>query len=215
MGGTTQVTRLAARLVPACPAADGPASPRPAAPLLRPLVVGAAVLRRPIAGAGPWRVSVSTDGRLMPLAPRSRDRLLEQVASSRRAGMAGRIAAALFTERDIASVSAFRWRRSGGPAGMVSDIYGWSLLYQLAGMAGTALVDDHERIAGLPAFYESAGELVDRLGHLASRGIPARPLALVTLPEDFRLDEDGRSRNRFLPGASCRRPAGLDWCVGP
>lgn len=211
MGRTTQVTRLTARLVPECPAVGSPASPPPAAPLLRPLVVGAAVLRRPIAAAGPWRVSVSTDGLLMPRAPRCQDHLREQVAASRRAGMACRIAAALFTERDIASVSAFRRRAPG----IVSDIYGWSLLYQLAGMVGIGLVDDHEQIAGLPAFYESAGELVDRIGHLASRGIPARPLALVTLAEDFRPDEHGRPRNRFLPEARCHRPVGLDWCVGP
>lgn len=105
-----------------------------------------------------------------------------------------------------------------------ADIYGWSLLYQpprLGGQAsGLAAVDANLDTAELPAFYESPLELCDRLDFLDRRGIPARPLALVTRPEDFvgaAQHQPVRSlyhRNRFIPEGRFRPPADLSQLPG-
>jgi len=211
------VTSIVARLVPPDPLDRGSKTCAGFGCVYRPLIIGAAIMKLPSAPGEAWRVALDRDGTVRPRAPAASRDLRARVRALRAAGVPCRVGAALVCPEDLAADAGSEGPLPprSRPRPCRSEFYGWSLLYQLTGMAGTALVDDHERIAGLPAFYESAGELVDRLGHLASRGIPARPLALVMLPDDFRLDDDGRSRNRFLPEASCRRPAGLDWCVGP
>jgi len=105
-----------------------------------------------------------------------------------------------------------------------ADIYGWSLLYQpqrLGGPAGSlAVVDANSDIPELPAFYESPLELCDRLDFLDRRGIPARPLALVTRPEDFfrrGQPQPGMSscrQNRFIPAGRFRPPTDLSHLPG-
>lgn len=105
-----------------------------------------------------------------------------------------------------------------------ADIYGWSLLYQpqrLGGPAGgLAVVDANPDIPELPAFYESPLELADRLDFLDRRGIPARPLALVTRPEDFVREHQPQGgmaacrHNQFIPDGRFRPPADLSQLPG-
>jgi len=165
--------------------------------LFRPLVVGPAVIRRDGPEAS-WIVRVGNDGRLLPLPPQSPG------------GPGGiqRVAAALVVPQDLA----------GGPPTLTrlaepsaSEFYGWALMYQLPGMRGLACVDPHEQFAELPAFYESPLELIDRNTFLSRRGIPARPLALITQPTDFVRGADGRLRNRFYPGQRFQPPGPSDW----
>jgi hypothetical protein len=203
MTDSPEIRPVVARLVVEPPFADHAA--RPVRRRYRPLVVGPAVrIRR---GGGPWLVRVSTDGRLLPRAWRPAG-LRSCLRRLELAGILHRVAAALVAPQDLA----------GPPPRLVPDdrrpraeFYGWSLLYQLPGMRGLAAVDPHERFADLPAFFESPHELVDRSEFLASRGIPCRPLALITQPGDFVIAAHGRRCNRFYPGERFRRPSGLGW----
>jgi hypothetical protein len=96
------------------------------------------------------------------------------------------------------------------PAPGVVEIYGWALMYQLPGMLDTAAIDPHEEFDDLPAYYRSPLELVDRAAFLAARGIPNRPIALLTRREDFHPRGVGpRPLNRFQPEVSFRRPVDL------
>lgn len=201
-------------------------SPRLAA-RYRPLIIGPAILWRPLSSHGHWHVAVSTDGLLRPRAPRSAPALRRLLERLRGGGNTARLAAALVTPQDVLAASASvlddvpaAWGRPGieRPAGrrhsFKADMYGWSLLYQLPGMVGVARIDAGERISDLPAAYESPQELLDRTDFLAARGIATRPLALVTQPEDFaRPAGAAYARNRFVPHAVYQRTCDpADFC---
>ena len=84
-------------------------------------------------------------------------------------------------------------------------------MYQLPGMRGTAAIDPHDRFDDLPALFESPLELIDRSVFLAARGIPNRPIAILTRPEDFVRRETGEGwTNRYYPQARFRRPCRLE-----
>jgi len=170
-----------------------------------------------------WQVAVTANGRLQPRTPRKVASLEQVVRRHLAAGVRCRVGLALITPDDFSS----QFRLSGPTdthvqspghsqrsrnwqATLRSDIYGWSLLYQLPGMRGVALIDVHESFTDLPAFYESPLELLDRCSFLAARGIPTRPIALVTRPEDFEsIENSGEVRNKFLPHARFRCPCPL------
>lgn len=191
--------------------------------LYRPLAIGPAILWRLPGRAGaraPWQVDVLDDRGLEPATPR-RALDVERIVAWRRAeGQRCRIALALVCGDDIvapgvaaASMAPRFPGRSGHGRGRFRhgaaiEIYGWSLLYRHPGVAGRALVDPHDTIPDLPAWYESPLELADRATFLAARGIRSRPVALVTRPEDFVAGDDGPV-NRFFPSGDYRVPADL------
>jgi hypothetical protein len=207
------VVRLVPGGVPGIPA-DHP-EPSSKKPLYRPLIAGPAILRR---CDGKWIVSVSTDGLLRPLVPGSAAAVRGLVGRQRRSGVLCRVGLALVSPEDLRHPAADdRGGAMGGPADLRGtcrrlrlEIYGWSLMIQLPGMRGIAVVDAHDTAEDLPAFYESPLELVDRANHLAARDIPSRPIALVTRPEDFERRIDGSVRNRFHPRTRFRRPCRLE-----
>jgi hypothetical protein len=201
---TPEIRPLRARLV--CPRAALAGLP-PRRRCYRPLVVGVAVLRQQCVG-GRWVVSVSDDGRLLPVMPPGFIRLRQEVMTLRPAGGAWRLAAALVAPEDLAGPPPRLVRQAESPR---LEFYGWSLLVQRPGMRGLAVVDRHEQFADLPACYESPLELIDRSEFLAARGIRSRPLALVTQPADFTASADGRLCNRFFPAERFRPPKPLDW----
>jgi hypothetical protein len=173
------------------------------------LVVGPAILHRPRGEPGPWRVRVSTDGSLRPLAPATAGGLAARLAALRRTGRA-RLAAAILEPRDLPLVApllrdALRRRPT---ATRQREFYGWALLYRLPGGAAEALVDPDERFPDLPAAYESPLELADRQTFLARRGVPSRAIAIVTQRDDFDVAEGTVPRNRFCSQASWRRACG-------
>lgn len=193
--------------------------------VFRPLMAGLAILYRRVGSRAVWTIDIADDDRLIPHAPRSVRRLERVVQLHRALGKECRVAAALASTSDIRpqepaahqpvdQPAALGMHRGDRRNGRMPEIYGWAIIYQLPGMRGTALVDAHEQFADLPAFYESPLELIDRMDFLSSKGVPHRPIALVTRPEDFTLSEaDGRPRNRFFPRATFRRPCGLDALV--
>jgi len=193
------------RLVPAVPAA---ARPR----YYRPLVIGPAILCRRRAGREPWRVEVSTDGRLRPQAPRNLPSFRRLIDTGPRSAMACRVAAALIAPDDLA----LGFRKAGsGPQGtdagrgrLRSEIYGWALMYQPTGLSGLAFVDRHDQFEDLPAWFELPLELVDRAAHLEARGFRTRPIAIITRPEDFEPPAAG-GRNRFFPTTKFHAPCRL------
>lgn len=181
---------------------------------------------------GSWRVDVLGGRALLPDAPRRPLDIERVVAWRRQCGETCRVAAALVSCCDVttlpplsvgdkpaASLSPdpppsacqpFEDRPSVQPAPGVVEIYGWALMYQLPGMLDAAAIDPHEEFDDLPAFYSSPLELVDRATFLAARGIPNRPIALLTRREDFHPRGNGpRPINRFQPDVSFRRPADL------
>jgi hypothetical protein len=200
----SSVRSIAARLVGLPPAPAQPADPIRGA-TYRPLIVGAAILRR-AADADRWSVPVSRDGRLRPLAPASRAGVVARLRALRAAGFPARIAASLVTPEDM-TPGLLRRRRCARPA---VAFYGWALLYQLPPMRGVAWVDPHEEFAELPAFYESPLELIDRAEFLADRGVTTRPLAVIAQAGDFTGDNrDGPSE--VLPATAGNRLEDLDW----
>jgi len=190
--------------------------------LYRPWIVGPAILTRPPQKTpadggemeGLWQVDVSDDGRLLPLAPRL-PADIQQVLDFRRAlGLVCRVAVSLLVPTDMPPPLLGELFEPGPQAKNRSrfpvEIYGWSLLYQLPHMHGRAVIEPHDRFCDLPAFYESPLELVDRSAFLTARGIPHRPLALLTQPEDFVPQQTGQgSRNLFASDASLRRTCPL------
>lgn len=162
-------------------------------PCYRPLAIGRAVLNGPSAG-GPWWVQVSLDGTLRPIGPRV------SMATSGRC----RTAVALISPEDLpgrlrSRVGERSKRRDALSRLTGAGIYGWCLMYQPAGIHGIAIIDSHESLVELPAYFELPLELLDRAEFLASRGIRSRPLALLAQPGDFETPPDGGSpRNRFL-----------------
>ena len=162
----------------------------------RPLAIGRALLRQHVA-AGPWWAHVSLDGTLRPLPWATPD----QPGSS----LATREVIALLAPEDTAGGIRRRHARrqipspdAARPSG--TAIYGWSLLYQPPGMHGVAIVDPHDAVADLPAFFELPLELIDRAEYLARRGVKSRALALLAQPDDFEFaPHGGPVRNRFFP----------------
>lgn len=194
-----------------------PASPpgnRRGGRLLRPLFAGLAIFHRESRAGTAWRIDVSEDGRLLPHAPRSSEQLRQIVALHRALGRTCRVGAALAAPSDLAIGPARGPRlapHADAPGRRRPEIYGWSLMYQLPGMEGTATIDPHDQFDDLPAFFESPLELIDRSTFLAARGIANRPIALLTRPEDFVRCETGSGwGNRFYPEARFRRPCRLD-----
>lgn len=175
--------------------------------LYRPLVVGPVLMRRP-GRRVPWLVRVSADGRLAPRLPSEAGRLERQVWRLRMSGALHRVAAALVAPQDLVGPPPRLLPDDRRPA---SEFYGWAIMYQLPGMRTLAALDPHERHADLPAFYESPSELIDRTEYLAARGIPSRPIALITQPSDFVVAHDGQPCNRFYPGERFRPPVDLEW----
>jgi hypothetical protein len=201
----TEIRSLRARLVGEIPVDS--AIPKPPRRVYRPLVVGPVLLRRD-GPQGCWSVRVSGDGRLLPSLRGGMAVLTRRMRLCRAAGIVHRVAAALVAPQDMSLESPRLIASVEQPR---SEFYGWSLMTQFPGMSTLALVDPHERFADLPAFYESPLELIDRSTFLAGKGIASRPIALITQPDDFEVETDGRLRNRFYPEARFRRPAGLDW----
>lgn len=193
----------------------GTAVPARRGELFRPFVVGPAILHRPRLRAGdrtPWRMDELPGGRLLPAAPRRAVDLERVVAWRRAEGLCCRVGVALVSccDLDPTSVSAappggFVLARRRPARGAAIEIYGWALLYR--GGDGAALVDAHDEFDDLPAFYVAPAELADRAEHLAARGIPSRPVALVTAAEDF-IDGDP-ARNCFFPAGAYRGPVDL------
>jgi hypothetical protein len=181
---------------------------------LRPLFAGLAILHREGHAGAAWTIDVSEDGTLLPHAPQSPEDLECVVGLHRALGRQCRVGAALATPADLAGAAPRRPRRSAGPESACRrrpEIYGWSLMYQLPGMRGTAAIDPHDRFDDLPALFESPLELIDRSVFLAARGIPNRPIAILTRPEDFVRRETGDGwTNRYYPQARFRRPCRLE-----
>lgn len=181
---------------------------------LRPLFAGLAILHREGHPGAAWTIDVSEDGSLLPHAPKSPEDLERVVGLHRALGRQCRVGAALATPADLAAAPPRRPRRAARPESTCRrrpEIYGWSLMYQLPGMRGTAAIDPHDRFVDLPALFESPLELIDRSAFLAARGIPNRPIAILTRPEDFVRRETGDGwTNRYYPQARFRRPCRLE-----
>jgi hypothetical protein len=206
------VTSVLARHVSEIPLAYGRHQLRSRLGVYTPLVVGPAILHGPDGASRRWRVHVSGDGRLLPLAPRSAAALAGRLRSLRASNATCRMGAALLALLDIApQAPPVRVRSGQGPC---SDFYGWSLLYQ-GRSAGVGLIDPHDHVSELPAFYESPQELLDRAAFLAAKGIPSRAVALVTEEADFVVDGAGRRHNRFFPRGIFCQPQGLGWLHEP
>jgi hypothetical protein len=181
----------------------------------RPLVVGPAILRRAAGSGGPWTVDLDRDRWLRPRAPRPAA-LPWVVERLRSRGLECRVAAALACPQDATGASPAS--ASPPPPELrlptCSEFYGWAVLYQPRGMRGRALVDADDRFDDLPACFELPLELLDRTAYLEARGIPSRPIAVVTQPEDFVVAADGRLRNRFFPEAEFRLRRGPNFLAG-
>ena len=208
--------------------------------LYRPLIVGPAILHRSSGSRlrsergiprGAWHVDLLAGGSLLPDAPHRPLDLERVLAWRRQRGEACRVGAALVSCCDVTTViqpdleSASDATESAvassdqpfAPAPRVDrargliEIYGWALMYQLPGMIDAAAIDPHDELDDLPAYYSSPLELVDRASFLAAKGIPNRPIALLTRREDFhpRVPTEARPVNRFRPLERFRRPADL------
>jgi hypothetical protein len=208
----TAVTSVLARLVRDTPLAAGAAAAADGATIYRPLIVGPAILRGPAAPGETWLVSLEPGEAVRPRCPRSRTALRAHVRALRATGVVCRVAGALVAPEDVrVPLDA----DSGSPvrrAGLVrSEFYGWSLLYQPAGSPRTGLVEPHPSFPGLPAFFRSPAELLERTESLARRGVRSRPLALFTQPEDFEEGPDGAWINRYVAAGSFRHATRLHW----
>lgn len=204
------ISRLSIRLVReelSVATRSGARADQAAGETYHPLAIGAAVALRPQSAGGRWVVRVSGSGLLQPRGPRSLPAAIARAEGLVASGIVARAAVALLAPEDF-TASSVRSRRVPAFGRLRHDCYGWSLLYQLPGMRGMAWIDPHERFADLPAFYESPLEYLDRAAFLAERGIPSRPLALVTQPCDFQPGPDGDLRNLFYPRGGFRRRRG-------
>lgn len=194
------LTRITATLLPVAMPPLGGGLPRPRR--YRLLVVGQAVMRRPMAPGAPWRVDVAADGSLLPVMPRSAAALAEAL------GDGGRLGAVLLEPSDVPTVGPLlRPALRGRSPARAVEIYGWALLYQPAGRQDTGLIDPHDDVPSMPGFYESPAELADRQDHLAARGIPTRAIAVVSQRTDFDHGA-GVWWNRYCPLARWHRACG-------
>lgn len=206
---TIRATRV--RLVSAEPIYAGL---RPTQRLFRPLVVRPAILFRPAGSDDPWRVDVDDD-LLLPACPPTEQGIEDVVRFHETFGRTCRITAALALPADsrdapLRRIARLRVRRI--------DMFGWAIMIQRPGMTGTAVVDPHEHLAALPAFYECPLQLIDRSEFLTSRGIRHRPLAVVVLPEDVERanPEHGRlcKRHRSRPDRDGLTPCSVADLLG-
>jgi hypothetical protein len=181
--------------------------------LYRPLILGPVLMVRS-SSHGRWTVEVSDDRRLLPRLGSDWEAIGRDMAWYRAQGVACRVAAALVIPGDAEevawrrprsgreSLSLSATRRAAGTRGQRPlEMYGWSLLIQPRGMRGVAIIDAHDQLADLPAFFELPHELLDRTEYLEAHGVTSRPIALVTASADFARGADGRLRNRFAPAA--------------
>lgn len=207
----TPVTVVLARLVRDMPLGSGAAA-ADGATIYRPLVVGPAVLRGPAAPGEAWLVPLEPGEAVRPRCPRSRAALRSHVRALRATGLVCRVAAALVAPEDVRVAADADSRTPVRRAGVVrSEFYGWSLLYQPAGSPRTGLVEPHPSFPGLPAFFRSPDELLERSESLARRGVRSRPLALFTQPEDFDEGPEGARINRYAAAGSFRHATRLHW----
>jgi len=182
----------------------------------RALVVGTAILHRPAGSRGRWTVDLAAGLDCLPHSPRTAAGLRRILNLHTSLGKTARIGAALVTPSD--AVADRVWPMTTGDrrpshrhSDAAVDIYGYSLMYKLPGMEGFAAVDPHEFFDDMPAWFESPLELLDRAEFLAARGIPHRPLAIVTQRQDFEPAEAGNGpRNRFYRQTAFRRPCRID-----
>jgi len=176
----------------------------------RPLAIGAAIAVRPASAGGRWVMATTGDGLLRPRRPRSLPAAGDRVHDLLATGRPARVVVALLTPEDLRAPPA-----DGEPAadldGLRCDGYGWSLLYQPPGSPLIGLIEPHPDLQYLPSFFGSPLDLLERSDWLARRGIPSRPIALVTQPDDFDADATGNLVNRFFPADVFRRPGGLGW----
>jgi hypothetical protein len=207
------VTSVLARLVRDTPLSSGAHTAAAAATIYRPLIVGPAILRRPAASGEAWLVSLVPGPSIRPRCPGSRTALVEHVRTLRAAGVACRVAAALVAPEDVRAAhdapATGRSARRGDRCR--AEFYGWSLLYRPAGSPRTGLVEPHPTFPDLPAFFQSPAELLERSASLAARGVPSRPLALFTQPEDFDEEPDGTWLNRYVAAGTFRHATRLNW----
>ena len=180
--------------------------------ILRPLVLGPAILTRQAKAGGPWRVDLADDQALIPHDPGSWHSLRRVIALHEALGHTARVALVLASPRDAGG----RRRRATideSPRGArppVPEIYGWSIMVRPPHSRFEAFVDPHDEHPDLPAFYESPLELLDRTAFLAAKHVSHRVLALITRPEDFeQCAERAVRRNRFYPQSRFGRPADL------
>ena len=172
-----EITATRARLVSAEPRFADPSRGRR---VFRPLVIRPAILVRPSGTQGSWRVDVE-DGLLLPACPPTVREIMAVVRYHESVGRTCRLTAALALPVDSRDAAL---RRFAGTRRPCLDMFGWAITYQLPGTTGTAVVDGHEYLAPLPAFYECPLQLIDRSEFLTARGIRHRPLAIVVRPED-------------------------------
>lgn len=173
----TAITATRVRLVSAEPRFDCPGRGQR---VFRPLVIRPAILMRPSGSQGSWRVDVE-DGLLLPACPPTVRGIMAVVRYHESVGRTCRLAAALALPVDSRDAALRRFADTRRPC---LDMFGWAIMYQLPDTTGTAVVDGHEYLAPLPAFYECPLQLIDRSEFLTARGIRHRPLAIVVRPED-------------------------------
>jgi hypothetical protein len=184
------ITAKRVRLVPAEPVFSGHSSRKR---VFRPFVIRPAILVRQLGSDGPWRVDVEGD-LLLPACPPTERGIVEVVRLHEALGRTCRLAAALALPADSRESPL---RRLTGPRRRPIDIFGWAIMIQHPGMTGSAVVDRHEHLAALPAFYECPLQLIDRSEFLTARGIRHRPLAIVVRPEDVEQEERDGDRHRL------------------
>lgn len=177
----------------------------------RPLVIGPAILRRPMRPTDRWIVAVARTGHLLPLVPRSPFGLQAAMAGLATHGTRARVGMALACPEDASGPTLASCGGTGCQASRSTrfEFYGWSLAWQPPGVAGVAFIDPCDEQDDLPACFELPQELLDRAAHLAARGIRSRPIAIITQPQDFEPLAAG-GKNRFLPEAAFRAPCSPD-----
>lgn len=183
--------------------------------IYRALVIGTAILHRPAGSRGRWTVDLADGVDCLPHSPRRAAGLRRILNLHTSLGKTVRIGAALVTPSDAAGDRIHPATRHSRPAQSCQDaavdIYGYSLMYQLPGMEGVAAVDPHEFFDDMPAWFDSPLELLDRAEFLAARGIPHRPLAIVTQRQDFEpAESDSSPRNRYCRQTAFRQPCRID-----
>jgi len=207
------VTSIVARLVPPDPLDRGSKTCAGFGCVYRPLIIGAAIMKLPSAPGEAWRVALDRDGTVRPRAPAASRDLRARVRALRAAGVPCRVGAALVCPEDLAADAGSEGPLPprSRPRPCRSEFYGWSLLYQPPGSPLIGLIEPHPDLQYLPSFFGSPLDLLERSDWLARRGIPSRPIALVTQPDDFDADATGNLVNRFFPADVFRRPGGLGW----
>jgi hypothetical protein len=186
---------------------------RPRRQVFRPLVVRPAILVRPAGSNGSWRVDVENE-LILPSCPPTAQGIVNVVRMHEALGRECRIAAALALPADGGRAV---FRRLTRPRRRCIDMFGWAIMFQRPGMTDFAVVDPHEHVPSMPAFYECPLELIDRSEFLTSRGIRHRPLAIVVRPEDCGTgsresapcEPGGVDRSRDLP-----RPCSIADLIG-